>query len=232
MGRWDCGSERSQDALVAAGREPLCGWPHPAAQKEDHGPCGLKGKRRKKKNKMTHAGETYLVTRSHIQSGDTSDFMNRYGPTGFTAEDLRRTCGALRLRIEGAEDPRDVYAEPQTRRFFRTLHKQFPYWGFFLRLRPLRSLGFSAEMIDVGVFVAIGLCHADILEACWDRHNHEIFGFNGQQFQSFLADVDRRIAELGRRAGLSAPAIHHRRRVVAASVQSYLSFRGLRTTGT
>ncbi len=186
---------------------------------------------KRKTEQMKYAFETYQGTRQQIQSGDATDFLDQFHPATLETQDLTRMCGALRLRIKGANEARDLYADPQTRSFIQMLHMDFPYWGFFLRLRPVRCLDSSPELVDVGVLFAIALCHTDVLEANWDHHNCEFVGFNGQQFNQFMESLNHHVGELGGRAGLSARAIKDRRRVVTLSVQSYLRLRGLPQVG-
>jgi hypothetical protein len=170
---------------------------------------------------MNYSAKTYVFSQEQIRTGNTADFLNRFDPAKIPSHELAGMCGALRIRIEGAQEVHEVYADPRSRKFFQRLHAKFPYWGYFLKLHPIRSSKASPALIDAGVFVAIALCHTDFLEARWDRHHAQVLVFDTRRFKRFLTQNDRRLAECGKRAGLTPLAIEHRRKVVAKTVRSF-----------
>jgi hypothetical protein len=176
---------------------------------------------------MKHSDKTYIFSRAQIASGDVSDFLSRFDPTKLSTAELAGLCGAMRIRIEEPCAAENIFADLLGRRFFRQLHTSFPYSGYFCRLHPLRSLKPSPALIDATLFFAIALCHTDVVQARWDRFGQEVTLFKPQAFVAFMAEIDHHIIGLGKRAGLTAPAIRHRRTVVTRTVRSLLRLREL-----
>ena len=150
-----------------------------------------------------------------------SDFLGRFDPTKLSANELAGMCGALRVRVEGARSAEEVFGDLRSRQFFRKLHRKFPYLGFFLKLHPVRSPKLSPALIDASVLVAIGLCHTDFVVAHWDSAGQHAILYQISQFETFVKKIDLHIAAIGRNAGLTAPAIEHRRKVVARTIRSF-----------
>ena len=171
---------------------------------------------------MKRSSNIYLFTRSQIVSGDVSDFVARYDPRTFNVAELARMCGTLRIRVEGTRTAHDLFADLHCRLFFRRLHKQFPYWAYFLRLHPLRSSKPSPALTDAVLFMGIGLCQTDVVSICWDQRGEEATIFEVRQFHEFMKESSRQTNRLGKRAGLTGPAIAHRRQVVIKTVRSFL----------
>ena len=78
----------------------------------------------------------YQFSRDRVESSDAKDFLSRFGtlhlPTG---EQLGIMMNSLALMIEGYdEDPREIYAIPEIRRFYQQLWKKWPYWLYFCNL--------------------------------------------------------------------------------------------------
>ena len=78
----------------------------------------------------------YQFSRDRVEAGDARDFLSRFGtlhlPTG---EQLGVMINSLVLMIEGYdEDPREIYAIPEIRRFYQQLWKKWPYWLYFCNL--------------------------------------------------------------------------------------------------
>jgi|CZKM01.1.fsa_nt_gi hypothetical protein len=177
---------------------------------------------------MKHSNKTYVFTPAQIKRDDVSDFISRFDPAKLSAAELAGMCRAVRVRIEEAQAAHDIFADLHCRKFFWKLHAEFPYAGYFFRLHPLRSPKPSPALIDASIFVAMGLCHTDVVEARWDRLDTQVILFRIQQFDRFLAEIDHHTTELGKRDGLTAPAIDHRRKAVAKTVRSFLHLGNLR----
>jgi hypothetical protein len=177
---------------------------------------------------MNHSDKTYIFTRAQIASGDVSGFLGRFNPDKLSSAELAGLCGALRIRLQEPISTQEIFADLLGRRFFRRLHASFPYSGYFLRLHPLRSLKPSPSWIDADLFFAIGLCNTDIIQARWDRLGQEVTLFRPEAFAAFMADIDHHIARIGKRAGLTAPAIRYRRTVVTRTIRSLLRLRELK----
>jgi hypothetical protein len=68
--------------------------------------------------------------------GDATDFLKRYGryrlPVG---RKLGELMNHLVMFIEGYDDdPREIYAIPEVRKFYQQLWQRWPYWLYFCNL--------------------------------------------------------------------------------------------------
>jgi hypothetical protein len=78
----------------------------------------------------------YEFTRSKVERGDFSEFLNGFSldslPPG---RRLRQMMNSFVFCIGGYDsDPREVYSIPDVRAFYRKFHSAWPYWLYFCSL--------------------------------------------------------------------------------------------------
>ena len=78
----------------------------------------------------------YQFSRDRVEAGDAKDFLSRFGkhrvPVG---KQLQGMMNSLALMIDGYDtDPREIYAIPEVRSFYKQLWERWPYWLFFCNL--------------------------------------------------------------------------------------------------
>ncbi len=78
----------------------------------------------------------YQFSRDRVQAGDAKDFLSRFGkfrvPVG---KQLQGMMNSLALMIQGYDDdPREIYAIPEVRAFYKQLWEVWPYWLYFCNL--------------------------------------------------------------------------------------------------
>jgi hypothetical protein len=83
-----------------------------------------------------HDAVLYQFSRSLVEVGDATDFLKRFGryrlPVG---KQLGAMMNHLALFIEGYDDdPREIYAIPEVRKFYQELWQRWPYWLYFCNL--------------------------------------------------------------------------------------------------
>ena len=78
----------------------------------------------------------YQFSRDRVEAGDARKFLSRFHrhhlPVG---KQLGAMMDSLGLIIDGYDDdPREVYAIPEVRRFYQQLWERWPYWLYFCNL--------------------------------------------------------------------------------------------------
>ena len=78
----------------------------------------------------------YQFSRSLVEVRDATDFLKHFGryrlPVG---RQLGAMMNHLALFIEGYDDdPREIYAIPEVRKFYQQLWQRWPYWLYFCNL--------------------------------------------------------------------------------------------------
>ena len=78
----------------------------------------------------------YQFSRSKVERGDFSHFLNLYAPDKLPAgRRLRDQMNGFVFGIEGWDaDPREIHMIPEVRRFYSALHEAWPYWLYFCNL--------------------------------------------------------------------------------------------------
>ena len=82
----------------------------------------------------------WLITQKQIELGDIESALLAVDPEQLSNEEAYGLHGMVRLRIENARGPADIFMRPTARSFFRKLHGRWPYMGYFLRLAPSRRI--------------------------------------------------------------------------------------------
>jgi hypothetical protein len=78
----------------------------------------------------------YQFSRSKVERGDFSHFLDLYAPDKLpTGRRLRDMMDCLVFGVEGwDDDPREIHTIPEVRRFYSALHDAWPYWLYFCNL--------------------------------------------------------------------------------------------------
>jgi hypothetical protein len=84
---------------------------------------------------MDREAIVYQFSRSKVERGDFSHFLNLYGadklPTG---RRLRELMDRFVFCVEGwDDDPREIHMIPEIRHFYSAFHDAWPYWLYFLQ---------------------------------------------------------------------------------------------------
>ena len=86
---------------------------------------------------MSNEAIFYQFSRSKVERGDFSHFLNLYAPARETptGRRLRDMMNHLVLCIEGWDnDEREIHSIPEVRQFYSAFHEAWPYWLYFCNL--------------------------------------------------------------------------------------------------
>jgi len=151
----------------------------------------------------------WLITQKHIELGDIESALLAVDPEQLSNEEAYGLHGMVRLRIENARGPADIFMRPTARSFDRKLHARWPYMGYFLRLAPVTEDSPFDNMIDLSLFLSLCLCHCDSLEYCESKHGIGL-QFEPSQLSQILVDVQGRATELAQALDFSPESIAQR----------------------
>jgi hypothetical protein len=78
----------------------------------------------------------YQFSRPLVERGDFSHFLSLYAPDKLpSGRRLRELMNTLLFAIESYDDdPRELHAIPEVRRFYSAFHAAWPYWLYFCNL--------------------------------------------------------------------------------------------------
>jgi hypothetical protein len=78
----------------------------------------------------------YQFSRSKVERGDFSHFLNLYGPERLPeGRRLRQMMNSMVFCVEGwDDDPREIHSISEVRRFYSAFHEAWPYWLYFCNL--------------------------------------------------------------------------------------------------
>ena len=78
----------------------------------------------------------YQFSRDRVEAGDAKDFLSRFGTSSLpTGKKLEVMMNSVALMIDGYNhDPREIYAIPEVRAFYKQLWEVWPYWLYFCNL--------------------------------------------------------------------------------------------------
>ena len=78
----------------------------------------------------------YQFSRDRVEAGDAKDFLSRFGDSSLpTGKKLEGMMNSVALMIDGYNhDPREIYAIPEVRAFYKRLWEVWPYWLYFCNL--------------------------------------------------------------------------------------------------
>ena len=144
----------------------------------------------------------------------------RVDPEQIADDEVFGLCGAVRLRIEGAQRMVDVIANPASRKFFRALHARWPWAAYYLRLLPLSPKSNPDQILDVSVFVALILVQVDDL-ALAETPQGIGLRYDARQFSEHLFELQVRAAELAAAVDLPPTFITQRETLVFQAIASF-----------
>ena len=162
----------------------------------------------------------WVITQKQIAECDVDSAIIHLDPEQIADASIHGLHGAVRLRVEGATEPGDIYAKTEARKFFKALHARWPYAGYFLRLRPITLQSPLSQIMDISVFMAVALCHVNDLTCCQTVRGVSL-RYDITQLSRHLAELTCRAAELGDVIGLSKEEIRRRDNLISASVVSF-----------
>ena len=169
---------------------------------------------------MSLRKKTWLITKSQIGSGDIDSAIFPVDPEQIQEAEIYGLHGLVRLRVEDVNGPIDIFGNPVARKYFVTMHKRWPYAGYFLRLGPITVESPQQQIIDISMFVALALCHCNNLVYCETKHDIGL-QFATSELATILAEIQGRAAELADAIGIPAKEIERRDDLISRSVASF-----------
>jgi hypothetical protein len=155
---------------------------------------------------MPNDAIVYQFSRSKVERGDFSHFLTLYAPDKLpTGRRLREMMDAMVFCIEGYDDdPREIHAIPEIRRFYSAFHAAWPYWLYFCNLDVdvLRAMvacclpTLIAGQVDGQRTVLVKLEPLELLQFL--RQNFvpmNALCVRGQMFERLIFDRTRRVFE-------------------------------------
>ena len=145
----------------------------------------------------------YQFSRDRVEAGDAKDFMSRFGkfrvPVG---KQLQGMMNSLALMIEGYDDdPREIYAIPEVRAFYKQLWEVWPYWLYFCNL-------------DTDLMMMV-MCCLDSLDALKVQGKPQVqVQINPLEVVQFISGGFVPMNEMCERAGMSEGQIFERTKAV------------------
>lgn len=146
----------------------------------------------------------YQFSRDRVEAGDAKDFLSRFGkfrvPVG---KQLRGMMNSLALMIEGYDDdPREIYAIPEVRVFYKQLWQRWPYWLYFCNL-------------DTENLMMMVMCCLDSLDALKVQGQPQVqVQINPLEVVQFISGGFVPMNEMCERAGMSEHQIFDRTKAV------------------
>lgn len=146
----------------------------------------------------------YPFSRDRMEDGDAKDFLSRFGkfrvPVG---KQLHAMMNSLALMIEGYDDdPREIYAIPEVRAFYKQLWQRWPYWLYFCNL-------------DSENLIMMVMCCLDSLDAMKVQGNPQVqVQLNSLEVVQFISGGFVPMNEMCDRAGMNEHQIFQRTKAV------------------
>lgn len=169
---------------------------------------------------MSLAKKTWLITQSQINAGDIDSAIFHVDPEQIPDDKIYGLHGMVRLRIQDAKGPSDVFGCPAARKYFQAMHARWPYMGYFLRLAPITRESPFAQICDLSTFMAVSLCFCGNLVYC-ETKNGVGLQYNISELSKHLAELQGRAAELADAVGIPTKEIEKRDDLIARSVASF-----------
>lgn len=162
----------------------------------------------------------WVITQKQIAECDVESAILQIDPEQIADADIQGLHGAVRLRVEGAAGPADIFAKTEARKFVKAMHARWPYAGYFLRLKPITSSSSIDQIMDLSIFMALALCHVNGLVCCQTARGVSL-QYDISQLSRHLAELTCRAAELGDCIGIAKDEIEKRDNLISASVVSF-----------
>jgi hypothetical protein len=142
----------------------------------------------------------YQFSRDRVEAGDAKDFMSRFCDSSLpTGKKLEALMNSVALMIDGYNhDPREIYAIPEVRAFYKQLWEVWPYWLFFCNL-------------DSENFMLMVMCCQDSLDALKVQGQPQVqVQINPLEVVQFISGGFVPMNEMCERAGMSERQIFDR----------------------
>jgi hypothetical protein len=153
---------------------------------------------------MRHDLVIYQFSRSKIERGDFSHFLDVYGPEKLpSGKRLRNMMSTLVFTVEGFDnDAREVHSIPEIRQFYGEFHKAWPYWLYFCNL--------DSEELNVMVLS----CLPSITAVKIDEKPNVLVEFDQLELLEFLREDFGHMNEMCARGGMFDGPIYDRTKAI------------------
>ena len=168
--------------------------------------------------------KVWRITQAQIAARDIDGAILQLDPEQILESRIREWHGGIRPRIEGFNGLVEVITDPLTRKFFRKLHDQWPWAGFFLHVQPITLNSSAEDIIDLSVFMAIALCQLAEIRSIVTPRGIGLH-FDTHPLRLHLCDVRERAAQLAGAVDIPAAAIEERDNQICESVASFFRAR-------
>ncbi len=166
--------------------------------------------------------KNWLITRAQIAAGNVDDVVHPVDPAVILNEEIYGLGGAVRLRVEGVTKPADIFADPESRKFFQRLNESWPWAGYFLRLHSVTVNSPPEQIVDMALFMSLIFCRLDELAYAESKQGVTL-RFHSEQFAQQLTDLRERAAELASMTGISNTQIQKRDKLIVTSVTNFFA---------
>ncbi len=146
----------------------------------------------------------YQFSRDRVEASDAKNFLSRFGKRSLpTGKKLETMMNSLALMIEGYDhDPREIYAIPEVRAFYKQLWEVWPYWLYFCNL-------------DTENLMMMVMCCLDSLDALKVQGQPQVqVQINPMEVVQFISGGFVPMNEMCERAGMSERQIFERTKAV------------------
>ncbi len=145
----------------------------------------------------------YQFSRSKVERGDFSHFLNIYAPEKLPrGRPLRDMMNAMTFMIEGFDDdPRELHSIPEVREFYSAFHEAWPYWLYFCN-------------VETEEFYMMVLCLPSIATLKIDHQPGVAVNLDKMELLDFIRIAFDPMNSLSERAGLFQDRIHARTKAI------------------
>lgn len=146
----------------------------------------------------------YQFSRDRVEAGDAKDFLSRFGTSSLpTVKKLEDMMNSVALMIDGYNhDPREIYAIPEVRAFYKQLWEVWPYWLYFCNL-------------DTENLMIMVMCCLDSLDALKVKGQSQVkVSISPLDVVQFISGGFVPMNEMCERAGMSERQIFDRTKAV------------------
>ena len=146
----------------------------------------------------------YQFSRDRVEAGDAKVFLSQFCDSALpTGKKLEAMMNSVALLIEGYDhDPREIYAIPETRKFYQQLWEVWPYWLYFCNR-------------DTENLMMMVMCCIDSLDALKVKGQSQVnVSISPLEVVRFISSGFVPMNEMCERAGMSERQIFERTKAV------------------
>ena len=146
----------------------------------------------------------YQFSRDRVEAGDAKNFMSRFGDSSLPkGKKLEAMMNSVALMIDGYNhDPREIYAIPEVRAFYKQLWEVWPYWLYFCNL-------------DTENLMMMVMCCLESLDALKVKGQSQVkVSISPLEVVQFISGGFVPMNEMCERAGMSEHQIYNRTKAV------------------